>query len=145
MQHYTSAFVSAAQPGSDLKPAKRAYWISLRAPASCATNTGFACRRLTIEAPTTRSAFFRLGEFALAESQRVAFAPGFGGLPKKRGIAARLRAFFSERAEAPGDVQLARGIDYACGTYGIDADLPDESYEPIGRAIAGLLADYHAQ
>ncbi|MFA5912034.1 MAG: hypothetical protein WC830_00605 [Burkholderiales bacterium] len=53
--------------------------------------------------------------------------------------------FFSERTEAPGDAQLARGIDYACGTYGIDADLPDESYEPIGRAIAGLLADYHAQ
>lgn len=120
-----------------MRPAKCAYWLSLRAPVSCATNTGFACRRLTIEATTTRSAFSRLGEFALAESQRVAFAPGFGGLHKKRGIA--------ERTEAPGDAQLARGIDYACGTYGIDADLPDESYEPIGRAIAGLRADYHVQ
>jgi aspartate 4-decarboxylase len=25
------------------------------------------------------------------------------------------------------------------------ANLPDEAYEPIGRAIAGLLADYHAE
>jgi aspartate 4-decarboxylase len=25
------------------------------------------------------------------------------------------------------------------------ANLPDEAYEPIGRAIAGLVADYHAQ
>ena len=25
------------------------------------------------------------------------------------------------------------------------ANLPDDAYEPIGRAIAGLLADYHAQ
>jgi aspartate 4-decarboxylase len=25
------------------------------------------------------------------------------------------------------------------------ANLPDEAYEPIGRGIAGLLADYHAQ
>jgi len=25
------------------------------------------------------------------------------------------------------------------------ANLPDEAYEPIGRAIADLLADYHAR
>jgi len=25
------------------------------------------------------------------------------------------------------------------------ANLPDEAYEPIGRGIAGLLADYHAR
>jgi aspartate 4-decarboxylase len=25
------------------------------------------------------------------------------------------------------------------------ANLPDESYAPIGRAIAGLLADYHTE
>lgn len=25
------------------------------------------------------------------------------------------------------------------------ANLPDEAYEPVGQAIAGLLGDYHAQ
>lgn len=70
-----------------------------------------------------RAAFFHLGEFALAESQRVTLAPGFGGLPKKRGIAARLRAFLAARPDACGNALLARGIDYACGTYGFDADL----------------------
>ena len=38
-----------------------------------------------------RAAFFRLGEFAVAESRRVALAPDFGGLPRKRGVAQRLR------------------------------------------------------
>jgi aspartate 4-decarboxylase len=70
-----------------------------------------------------RAAFFRLGEFALAESERVALAPGFGGLPKKRGIADRLRRFLAERPGAPGNVLLLAGMDHACDAHGCDPDL----------------------
>src|SRR5512135_852333 len=84
-----------------------------------------------------RAAFFQLGDFALAESQRVALAPGFGGLPKKRGIAARLRAFLATRPDACGNALLARGIDYACGTYGFDADLL------VGEWTDGVLGDHY--
>ena len=84
-----------------------------------------------------RAAFFQLGKFALAESQRVALAPGFGGLPKKRGIAARLRAFLAARPDACGNALLARGIDYACGTYGFDADLL------VGEWADGVLGDHY--
>ncbi len=47
-----------------------------------------------------RAAFLLLGEFALAEAQCVAPGPGLGGLPNKRGIAARLRAFLATRSGA---------------------------------------------
>src|SRR5512139_3898474 len=47
-----------------------------------------------------RAAFFRLGEFAVTEAAGVALGADFGGLPKKRGIAGRLRAFLAGR---PGD------------------------------------------
>src|SRR5512137_1586429 len=57
-----------------------------------------------------RAAFFRLGEFALGESAAVALGPDFGGLPKKRGIAARLRAFLAGRPGVPGSELLERGI-----------------------------------
>src|SRR5512137_2330055 len=60
-----------------------------------------------------RAAFFLLGEFALTEAQRVSLAADFGGLPKKRGIAERLRAFLAEREAGPGKALLERGIDYA--------------------------------
>src|SRR5512143_3686625 len=70
-----------------------------------------------------RAAFFRLGEFALAESQRVALAPGFGGLPKKRGIAQRLRAHLARHRASAGDALLARGLDHAQQALGLDPDL----------------------
>lgn len=84
-----------------------------------------------------RAAFFRLGEFALAESRRVALAPDFGGLPKKRGIAERLRGFLAERPGAHGDALLLRGIDYACGAHGFDPDLL------VGEWVDGALGDHY--
>ncbi len=84
-----------------------------------------------------RAAFFRLGEFALAESERVAPAPGFGGLPKKRGIANRLRDFLAERPGAYGSALLLEGIDYACETHGFDADLL------VGEWIDAVLGDHY--
>jgi len=84
-----------------------------------------------------RAAFFRLGEFAVAESGRVALAPDFGGLPKKCGIAERLRAFLAQRPDAPGNGLLVRGIDYACGVHGFDPDLL------VGEWVDGVLGDHY--
>ncbi len=84
-----------------------------------------------------RAAFFRLGEFAVLESAHVALAPGFGGLPKKRGIAQRLRDFLAQRPDAPGNELLFRGIDYAHATHGIDPDLL------AGEWVDGVLGDHY--
>jgi len=84
-----------------------------------------------------RAAFFRLGEFAVAESRRVAVAPGFGGLPKKRGIAQRLRGYLAERPDAPGNELLIGGTDYACGMHGFDPDLL------VGEWVDGILGDHY--
>jgi hypothetical protein len=57
-----------------------------------------------------RAAFFRLGEFALAESQQVALGPDTGGLPKKRGVAQRLRAHLAARPASAGDALRSRRV-----------------------------------
>lgn len=84
-----------------------------------------------------RAAFFRLGDFAVAESRSVALAPDFGGLPKKRGIAERLRGFLAERPGALGNGLLVRGIDYACRVHGFDPDLL------VGEWVDGILGDHY--
>ena len=84
-----------------------------------------------------RAAFFRLGEFAVAESARVALAPGFGGLPKKHGIAQRLRDFLAAHPGAAGNALLIRGADHACTMHGCDPDLL------IGEWVDGILGDHY--
>ncbi len=84
-----------------------------------------------------RAAFFLLGEFALTEARRVALAPDFGGLPRKRGIAARLDAFLAQRLDAPGSRLLARGIDYARDVHGCDPD------RLVGEWVDGVLGDHY--
>ncbi len=84
-----------------------------------------------------RAAFFLLGEFAVAQARRVALGPDFGGLPKKRGVAERLRAFLAERAAVPGSGLLARGIEYARDVHGFDPDLL------IGEWVDGVLGDHY--
>lgn len=84
-----------------------------------------------------RAAFFRLGEFALEEARRVGLGDDLGGLPKKRGIAARLRAFLAARPGAPGQALLEGGIDYAQRVHGIDADLL------VGEWVDGVLGDHY--
>jgi len=84
-----------------------------------------------------RAAFFRLGEFAVAEAGRVALGPDFGGLPKKRGIAGRLQAFLAEHAGAAGNALLERGIRYARDKHGFDPDLL------VGEWIDGILGDHY--
>jgi len=84
-----------------------------------------------------RAAFFLLGEFALAEAQRVALGPDFGGLPEKRGIFGRLQAFVDARAGAAGRSLLLRGVAHACERHGFDADLL------VGEWVDGILGDHY--
>jgi aspartate 4-decarboxylase len=84
-----------------------------------------------------RAAFFRLGEFALAESQRVALGPDTGGLPKKRGIAQRLRTQLAASPGSAGAALLARGLDHAQRALGLDADLL------VGEWVDGVLGDHY--
>jgi aspartate 4-decarboxylase len=84
-----------------------------------------------------RAAYFRLGEFAVAESGRVALGPDFGGLPKRRGIAERLRAFLALHPDAPGTGLLTRGLDYARDALGFDPDLL------VGEWVDGVLGDHY--
>lgn len=100
-----------------------------------------------------RAALARLLDFALAESAAVALAPGFGGLPRRRGIAARLADFIGgrpaavsverpaavsvERPAAAGDALIARGIGFARERHGIDPD------ELVGEWVDGVLGDHY--
>jgi aspartate 4-decarboxylase len=84
-----------------------------------------------------RAAFFCLGEFALREAQRVGIAPDFGGLPRKLGIAVRLRAFLAERPGTAGVALLERGLAQACAVHGLDADLL------VGEWVDGVLGDHY--
>jgi aspartate 4-decarboxylase len=84
-----------------------------------------------------RAAFFLLGEFAVAEARRVALGPDLGGLPKKRGIAWRLRAFLAERSGAPGKALLERGVDYAHKAHAFEPDLL------VGEWVDAILGDHY--
>jgi aspartate 4-decarboxylase len=84
-----------------------------------------------------RAALVRLGEFALSEAERVALAPGVGGLPRKRGIHGRLEGFVRERPDAAGNRLLLEGVAYACERHGFDADLL------VGEWVDGVLGDHY--
>jgi aspartate 4-decarboxylase len=70
-----------------------------------------------------REAFFLLGQFAIVESKRVLdLPPGVGGMPRARGIAARLEGWLRERADAPGAEFMARMVPWAVKAFRFDAD-----------------------
>ena len=84
-----------------------------------------------------RAAFVRLSEFSLVESRRTGLGSDLGGLPKKKGIAARLKSFVAERPEVPGNSLLLRGIDLAVDAHGCDPDLL------VAEWVDGVLGDHY--
>ncbi len=70
-----------------------------------------------------REAFFLLGKFALAES-RLDFDEweGIGGMPQKKGIAARFEKFLDTNRKEPGASLLKKGLDHGVSQLGFDAD-----------------------
>ena len=70
-----------------------------------------------------REGFFLLGQFAITESKRVLdLPPGVGGMPKPRGIAARLEEWLRAHRDAPGAEFLARVVPFTVKTLRFDAD-----------------------
>lgn len=84
-----------------------------------------------------RNAFFLLGTFALDEARGVAPGPDLGGLPKKRGLARRLRDYLAARGPVPGRMLIERGIDHAQSVHGMDPDLL------VGEWVDGALGDHY--
>ena len=84
-----------------------------------------------------RAAFFLLGTFALDESGATTIGQDLGGLPKKRGLAGRLRDFLAARGAVPGRRLLERGMDYAHSVHRIDPDLL------LGEWVDGVLGDHY--
>jgi aspartate 4-decarboxylase len=84
-----------------------------------------------------RAAFQRLGEFALDESRNSGYGADLGGLPKKQGIALRLRGFLDARPGLAGNDLLRRGIEYAREAHGCDPDFL------VAEWVDGVLGDHY--
>jgi aspartate 4-decarboxylase len=70
-----------------------------------------------------RDAFFLLGQFAMTECRRVMdLPPGVGGMPQKKGSAARLETWVAGQADAPGAAFLRAAVPWAVRKFGFDAD-----------------------
>lgn len=69
-----------------------------------------------------REAFLALGHFSLSESRRVWTADNLGGMPEKRGIAARYEKFARSHPELPGIELLTASIELAVKRFGFDRD-----------------------
>ena len=73
-------------------------------------------------ATTPREAYFLFGTFGIEESKRVWDAPDLGGMPDKKGIAARFDAFIAKHANDPGAALLKTMIDYGVTKIGFDKE-----------------------
>jgi aspartate 4-decarboxylase len=70
-----------------------------------------------------REAFFLLGQFAITECKRVMdLPPGVGGMPKEKGVAARLEAWVGKHQDMPGAAFLRSLVPWSVGKLGFDAD-----------------------
>jgi aspartate 4-decarboxylase len=84
-----------------------------------------------------RAAFARLHSFALVESRHASVGADLGGLPKKRGVDARLQAWLGSQDGLPGCRLLTRGIDHAVSLLQMDPDLL------VGEWVDGVLGDHY--
>src|SRR6187200_1395537 len=85
-----------------------------------------------------REAFFLLGQFAVTESKRVLdLPPGVGGMPKAKGIAARLDAWLGTHAGMPGAPFLQRMAPWTVKKFGFDAD------KFIHELVDSIIGDHY--
>ena len=73
-------------------------------------------------ATTPREAFFALGRFGIEEAKRVWDEPDLGGMPQRKDIAQRFRAYLEHNAKEPGVPLLRASLDYGVQKLGFDAD-----------------------
>jgi len=82
-----------------------------------------------------REAFFTLGTFGLAECRRVMkYKEGMAGIPQRKGIAKRFRAFLKENKGFPGIKLLSRLYRYGIKEHGFD---PDDFVHELAEGIIG--------
>ncbi|RJX32739.1 MAG: bifunctional aspartate transaminase/aspartate 4-decarboxylase [Desulfarculus sp.] len=82
-----------------------------------------------------RQAFFRLGLFAVAESQRTCNGSNMGGPAEKEGLLWRFLDYAGEQAGQPGVSFLRRCLDYVK----TDLDLEPEAF--LAELVDGILGD----
>ena len=81
-----------------------------------------------------RHAFMQLGLFALEESARHPFAPGFGRARLEEGLERRFAAFAARHSGAPGLGLLRRSFEFAQGRLGI---APETLLQELAGALLG--------
>ncbi len=70
-----------------------------------------------------RDAYFLLGQFAVSECRQVIdLPPGLGGMPKKPGIADRLKDWLTAHTDLPGAAVLADMVPWAIKQFDFNAD-----------------------
>lgn len=86
-----------------------------------------------------RRAFFLLGNFAVEESERVAFDSQWGitASPTQQGCGARLRSFLDAHKAEPGAKVLNEIIDYMEQKYKVDTDAL------VFEWVDGILGDHY--
>ena len=86
-----------------------------------------------------RKAFFLLGQFAMEESDRKAYAPEIGIVcsPTEGGVAERFRKFLDAHKDDIASHVLAHYYDYMTKTYGVDPD------DFVFEMVDGILGDHY--
>lgn len=86
-----------------------------------------------------RRAFFLLGDFAVEESERVAYDRQWGitASPTQDGCAARLRSFLDTHGDDPGAPVIKEFLDYMERTHAADADAL------VFEWVDGILGDHY--
>src|SRR5680860_309788 len=73
-------------------------------------------------AASPREAFFTLGQFAMEETRTVWNDNDLAGMPNKKGISARLKAYLAKHRKAPGVDFLKNVLDYGPNNWGFNPD-----------------------
>ena len=84
-----------------------------------------------------REGFFQLGMFALEESTRNLWRPGFGSSAEKKGLVERFEKFLEKNAEKPGIQFLKKAVAFA------HKDLNIEPHDLISQMVDAILADHY--
>ncbi|MDW8802626.1 aspartate 4-decarboxylase [Clostridium sp. A1-XYC3] len=85
-------------------------------------------------AASPREAFFAFGQFAVEESRRTWNENDLAGMPQKKGIADRLKAYLEKHHGEPGIELLEKIINYGISHKGFD---PDSWVHELADGIIG--------
>ena len=86
-------------------------------------------------AATPREAFFTLGQFAVAESQRTRKDNDLAGMPAEEGITGRFQSYLQEHSGSPGVDLLAGSLNYGVRILGFEPDAW------IHELVDGIIGD----